>query len=153
MRRSLVLLAVLAGCGGSSPPSPSRPAAVATPRPALTAQHACGAATCSTLRVPLDRSSRAGESLALDVAVDGPPGAPVVVFLSGGPGEPGVPFLGRMRTWLGPVARRVRLVAFDQRGTGEDALKCPQLQREMGASDLTPPTRAAVEDCATGLGA
>ena len=64
------------------------------------------------------------------------------VILSGGPGQPGVPFLDRAREWLGPVAAKVRLVAIDQRGTGADALRCPALQGEMGASDLTPPTRA-----------
>ena len=44
------------------------------------------------------------------------------------------------------------MVAIDQRGTGADALDCPALQKQMGASDLTPPTRDAVEDCATTLG-
>jgi pimeloyl-ACP methyl ester carboxylesterase len=41
---------------------------------------------------------------------------------------------------------------LDQRGTGAPALRCPALQHEMGASDLTPPTRAAVVACATALG-
>ena len=48
------------------------------------------------------------------------------VFLSGGPGEPGVPFLARARKWLGPAADKVRIVAFDQRGTGDDALELPE---------------------------
>lgn len=146
MRRALVLLVVLAGCGGS------KPAAAPTPAPALTGAHACGKATCSTLRVPLDRSRRRGETLELKVAVEGARGAPAVVFLSGGPGEPGVPFLARVRKWLGPAASKLRIVAFDQRGTGEDALRCPELQKQMGASDLSPPTRAAVEACATKIG-
>jgi pimeloyl-ACP methyl ester carboxylesterase len=74
------------------------------------------------------------------------------VFLSGGPGEPAVPFLERARKWLGPAASKVRLVALDQRGTGDDALRCPALQKQMGASDLTPPTRDAVQDCAKTIG-
>jgi pimeloyl-ACP methyl ester carboxylesterase len=148
-----VLLVVLAGCGGASPAPPKpRASAVPTPEPRLTGTHPCGQATCSTLRVPLDRSRQGGETLALKVAVDGRKDAPVFVFLSGGPGEPGVPFLGRARKWLGPAASKVRMVAFDQRGTGDDALRCPALQKQMGASDLTPPTRGAVDDCAKAIG-
>ena len=154
MRRAVVLLVVIAGCGGSKAPEApkTRSTAVPTPVPELTAAHTCGKATCSTLKVPLDRSRKGGETLALKVAVEGDPGAPVFVFLSGGPGEPGVPFIARARKWLGPAADKVRIVAFDQRGTGEDALNCPQLQKEMGASDLTPPTEDAVTTCATKLG-
>jgi pimeloyl-ACP methyl ester carboxylesterase len=155
VRCAVVLLVVIAGCGSTKGPEPPKPRATAapTPVPELTAAHACGRATCSTLKVPLDRSLRGGETLALAVAVEGDPKAPVFVFLSGGPGEPGVPFLARARKWLGPAARKVRLVAFDQRGTGEHALDCPALQRQMGASDLTPPTEDAVTGCATKLGA
>jgi pimeloyl-ACP methyl ester carboxylesterase len=153
MRRALVLLVVVAGCGGASPAPPKpRATTVATPVPRLTAAKACGDATCSTLRVPLDRSRQGGETLELKVAVEGKRDAPVFLFLSGGPGEPGVPFLERARKWLGPVASKVRMVALDQRGTGDDALRCPALQKQMGASDLTPPTRAAVQDCAKAIG-
>ena len=44
-------------------------------------------------------------------------------------------------------------MAIDQRGTGAGALRCPALQREMGASDLTPPSRgrrAGVRRAASG---
>ncbi|HEY6892130.1 MAG TPA: alpha/beta hydrolase [Solirubrobacter sp.] len=150
MRRLLVLVVVVAGCGGSKAAAPVKPGATATP--ALTGAAKCGHATCSTLTVPLDRSHPGGETLKLKVAVDGPANAPVFVFLSGGPGEPGVSFTERARKWLGPVAKQVRIVGIDQRGTGEDALDCPVLQREMGASDLSPPTRAAVTTCASKLG-
>ncbi len=109
-------------------------------------------ATCSTLRVPLDRSGGTDGTLELRVAVAGPDDAPVLVVLSGGPGEPGLPFLKRAREWLGPETERVRLVAVDQRGTGGDALRCPALQKAMGASDLTPPPAAAVTACADALG-
>ena len=40
------------------------------------------------------------------------------------------------------------MVAIDQRGTGATRCAAPRCRREMGASDLTPPTRAAVTDCA-----
>ena len=41
---------------------------------------------------------------------------------------------------------------FDQRGTGAGALDCPALQRQMGASDLTVPSPAAVRSCAAAIG-
>jgi pimeloyl-ACP methyl ester carboxylesterase len=78
--------------------------------------------------------------------------APVFVVLSGGPGEPGLPFVKKAREWLGPAVEKVRLVAIDQRGTGRDALQCPALQKAMGASDLTPPPEDAVRGCAEALG-
>ena len=53
---------------------------------------------------------------------------------------------------LGPALRGYRLVMFDQRGTGAGALDCPALQRQMGASDLTVPTAAAVRSCAAAIG-
>src|SRR5829696_4837628 len=120
VRRAVVLLVVIAGCGSSkAPPAPTpRATAVPTPVPELTAAHTCGRATCSTLKVPLDRSRQGGETLSLKVAVEGAAGKPVFVLLSGGPGEPGIPFIERARKWLGPVAKQVRIVAFDQRGTG-----------------------------------
>jgi pimeloyl-ACP methyl ester carboxylesterase len=47
------------------------------------------------------------------------------------------------------VARDYRFVFIDQRGTGEfGALRCPQLQGEIGNSDIIAPSRAAVENCA-----
>jgi pimeloyl-ACP methyl ester carboxylesterase len=164
MRRlAIASLVVLAGCGGSdAPPQPvasATPSAeqtaaqrsAATPRPRLTDERRCGPATCWTLRVPLDRTRKGGETLSLRVGIEGERG-PVFVILSGGPGQPGVPFLDRARQWLGPVAAKLRLVAIDQRGTGANALRCPALQREMGASDLTPPTPGAVTGCARELG-
>ncbi|MGE5291895.1 MAG: alpha/beta fold hydrolase [Micromonosporaceae bacterium] len=54
---------------------------------------------------------------------------------------------------MGPALRGYRLVMFDQRGTGAGALNCPALQQEMGASDLTVPTPAAVRSCAAAIGA
>ncbi len=167
MRRFVALGVVLvAGCGGSSDapapeasPAPQASAsaeataaapradAAPTPVPRLRGAKPCpdvDDATCSTLRVPLDRSGGEDGTLDLRVAVAGERGAPVVVVLSGGPGEPGLPFLKRAREWLGPEVERVRLVAIDQRGTGRDALQCPALQNAMGASDLTPPPADAV---------
>src|SRR5215218_150901 len=95
VRRVVVLLVVIAGCGSSKAPEAPTPRATAvpTPVPGLTAAHTCGHATCLTLTVPLDRSRRDGETLELNVAVEGAADKPVFVLLSGGPGEPGVPFI------------------------------------------------------------
>jgi pimeloyl-ACP methyl ester carboxylesterase len=160
MKRLLVVALLAAGCGGGS----HRAAATTTPTPTPAAERdvprlsevaPCkdiARATCATLRVPLDQSGKTPGTLDLPLAISGPEGAPVLVLLSGGPGQPGLPFLDGMRKHLGAAGRRYRLVVIDQRGTGRDALRCPALQRQMGASDLTPPTAAAVKDCARRLG-
>jgi pimeloyl-ACP methyl ester carboxylesterase len=166
MRRAIVAAAVLAaGCGGSShhprrglSGSAGDPAGAVTtaPKPRLRDVARCKTiphATCATLRVPLDHGGRAPGTLDLPVAYSGPAGAPVLVLLSGGPGQPGQPFLAPFRNHLGPAAKRWRLVVIDQRGTGRDALRCPALQRAMGASDLTPPSASAVRGCAAAIGA
>ena len=153
-----------AGCGGGA----HRTAATTTPTPTATATPTderdlprlsevapcedIPRATCSTLPVPLDRSGKTAGRLDLRVAMSGPDGAPVLVFLSGGPGQPGLPFLESARRHLGAAGRTYRLVVIDQRGTGRTALRCPALQRQMGASDIAEPTRAAVEACAKRLG-
>ncbi|WP_328876394.1 alpha/beta hydrolase [Streptomyces sp. NBC_00287] len=110
--------------------------------------------TCATLTVPLDHSGRAPGRLGLKVAMADNAKAPrgVLLFLTGGPGQPGVPYVARLRQKLAPVLKDYRLVMVDQRGTGGGALQCPDLQRQMGSSDLTPPTEQAVTDCATALG-
>jgi pimeloyl-ACP methyl ester carboxylesterase len=144
MRRALVVVGVLlAGCGSSKPAAAPTETPKPTPVPKLVGD---------TLAVPLDRTKPDGESIDLKVKVEGPKDAPVFLFLSGGPGEPGVSFLPRTRKWLGPVADKVRRVAFDQRGTGTQALNCPRLQKQMGASDLSPPTQQAVTACASTIG-
>ncbi len=153
----MAVLAVLAAGCGSSHRRPERqptPAPRILPAPRLAEQRACShvaLATCFTLRVPLDRSGKVKDTLDLDVAVAGDPSDPVLVLLTGGPGQPGLPFLERFRSRLGTVARDLRLVAIDQRGTGQGALRCPALQRAMGYSDLTVPPAPAVRDCATRL--
>jgi len=160
MRRLLVVALLIAGCGGGAHRTVATTTPTATPAgegdvPRLSELAPCedvARATCSTLRVPLDHSGRTPGTLDLPVAVSGPEGAPVLVLLSGGPGQPGLPFLEAARRHLGKPGRKYRLVVIDQRGTGRDALRCPALQREMGASDLTPPTAKAVRDCAKRIG-
>jgi pimeloyl-ACP methyl ester carboxylesterase len=126
--------------------------------PKLTGQRPCPNApgfTCSTLTVPLDHSGKRAGTLSLQVAASDNTDAPrgVLLFLTGGPGQPGVPFAQRLTTRLGPIGTAYRVVLYDQRGTGAGALQCPALQAAMGSSDLTPPPAAAVRTCAKSLGA
>jgi pimeloyl-ACP methyl ester carboxylesterase len=109
---------------------------------------------CALLPVPLDHSHHARGTLSLAVAQlhPGSRKLPVLVVLTGGPGQPGASFLPRVETWLGPVAQRYRVVMIDQRGTGGGALQCPQLQAVMGGSDLTVPPPTAVTRCAAAIG-
>ncbi|MFE4973955.1 alpha/beta fold hydrolase [Kitasatospora sp. NPDC056651] len=110
--------------------------------------------TCGTLTVPLDHSGAAPGTLDLAVAVTGNTNAPRgdLLFLTGGPGQPGVPTMRRIAGKLAPVLKDYRLVMFDQRGTGRGALQCPGLQEDMGSSDLAVPRRQSVADCAAALG-
>ena len=110
--------------------------------------------TCGELRVPLDPAGHVAGDLTLQVAVSGAATAPrgVLLFLTGGPGQPGVPFIPRIAARLGAALAGYRLVMFDQRGTGADALNCPALQEIMGGSDLTVPSPAAIRQCAAGVG-
>lgn len=110
--------------------------------------------SCATLTVPLDHSGVVWGRLGLKVAMGDNADAPrgVLLFLTGGPGQPGVPFVERIAKAMGPVLEDYRLVMIDQRGTGGTALRCPGLQQQMGSSDLTPPTADAVRDCAEAIG-
>ena len=125
--------------------------------PRLSGAHRCPGArgfTCATLVVPLDHGGQAKGSLRLAVGYAGNATAPhgVLVFLTGGPGQPGVPFLDRVQSRLGSDMRGYRLVMFDQRGTGTHALKCPVLQTAAGASDLVVPPPGAIQACARAIG-
>ncbi|KAB2352624.1 alpha/beta fold hydrolase [Actinomadura rudentiformis] len=140
----------------SAPSAPSSPASKAPPT--LSDPRPCEGQpgfTCSMLTVPLDhRGKRKGE-LELQVATadnaDAPKGT--LLFLTGGPGQPGVPFITRISQRLPEVAKNYRIVMIDQRGTGDfGAINCPQLQAQVGSSDIEPPTVAAIEECAGILG-
>src|SRR3954449_8750091 len=102
--------------------------------------------TCATLDVPLDRAHPGRGTLHLHVGMGDNVHAPrgVLLVLSGGPGQPGLPILqGYVSRALSAEEHQYRIVVFDQRGTGAGALDCKALQHEMGSSDLTPPTAAA----------
>ena len=140
--------AVAPGGGPGAPPA----------RPALTGAHPCPGLrgfTCSYLAVPLDRSGKVPGTLRLQVAAGDNVHARLgtLLFLTGGPGQPGVPFVRPVDRELTPAIRAYRLVMIDQRGTGGGSLNCPGLQRQMGESDTLPPAAQAVRSCARGLGA
>ncbi|MGW1346591.1 alpha/beta hydrolase family protein [Kribbella sp. NPDC002412] len=108
--------------------------------------------TCTTLTVPLGKDD---QTLKLAVAaadnVDAPRG--VLLMLTGGPGQPGVSLLPRVRANLHPdVLREYRLVMFDQRGTGSSGINCPSLQAAVGGSDFLAAPAGTVEDCARRIG-
>ena len=147
MRLALALAALLVAAGGD--------ASAAGPR--LAAPHPCANApgfTCSTLTVPLDHAGRHPGALHLAVATADNATAPrgVLLLLTGGPGQPGVPALSRVPEIVGAEQQAYRIVMLDQRGTGAGALDCPALQAAMGSSDLVPPPAAAVRACASKLG-
>ena len=159
----LALTGCLAGCGahhhspGAHQHSPGARTTAGRRVPRLTGAHPCRGQpgfTCSTLRVPLDHARQVGGSLALAVGVASAGAAPrgVLLFLTGGPGQPGIPFLTRVRTRLRAEVAGYRLVMFDQRGTGAGALDCPALQAAAGASDLAGVRANVVAACARSIG-
>jgi pimeloyl-ACP methyl ester carboxylesterase len=159
----IALAASLTGCGATHHhPIVTRQSSVATrvatlPRPLLSGAHPCRGQpgfSCSTLQVPLDHAGQAPGTLHLAVGVSTVKTAPrgVLLFLTGGPGQPGIPFLTRIEMRLRAAFAGYRLVMFDQRGTGAGALECPQLQRAAGASDLTVVPDATVAGCARSIG-
>ncbi|MDJ0341874.1 alpha/beta fold hydrolase [Streptomyces sp. H10-C2] len=164
-RRALTGMVALAAAGvltAGAAPAPAAGPAGARDAASPHAGRLTGAApcpgqesfTCATLKVPLDHAGRTPGTLALSVAMTGNTHAPKgdLVFLTGGPGQPGVPFMTKLAGKLAPVLGQYRMVMIDQRGTGAGALQCPELQAEMGSSDLTPPTPKAVTDCAAAIG-
>ncbi|WP_369184524.1 alpha/beta fold hydrolase [Streptomyces sp. Y1] len=156
--RVAALLGTVAVVAGTTLATP----AAATPDPGrrgggVAGQAPCQGApefVCGTVDVPLDHSGATPGTLTLDVAMTGNADAPKgdLLFLTGGPGQPGVPFLGRLSTKLAPLLKDYRIVVYDQRGTGRHALDCPGLQQDMGSSDLAVPSRRSVADCAATLG-
>ena len=139
-------LVVAAGSAAAPPPSlhDAAPCAGST------------AFTCSTIDVPLDYSGSTPGTLQLHVAASDQADAPrgVLLVLTGGPGVASVPIVERLTTRAFAAERQAyRIVYLDQRGTGAGALNCPAMQKQMGTSDLFPPTAAAVRACAAKVGA
>jgi pimeloyl-ACP methyl ester carboxylesterase len=110
--------------------------------------------SCGKLTVPLDWAGQARGTLRLTVGLQNTKRPPrgVLLFLTGGPGQPGVRFIRGIRRSVGPALSGYRLVMIDQRGTGDGALRCPALQSAEGAADLAVLPRAIVAACARRLG-
>jgi len=107
---------------------------------------------CSTLTVPLDHAGRVPGSVAIKYAVQRhvPASRPVLVALSGGPGQSSVSAAESFALSLSLALKRYRLVVLDQRGTGgSGALDCPAIQREDGLAPVVPQELA---DCAEQIG-
>src|SRR5512142_2739186 len=140
-----VALGLVSGCTGAPSAQPTQPTQATQPtQPDKEAQSTAGLRdvrpcpgiagfNCGSLSVRLDPSGSVPGQLSLRVAVSGVASAPrgVLLFLTGGPGEPGVPFVPHLESRLGTALRGYRLVMFDQRGTGAGALDCSALQRQM----------------------
>lgn len=104
---------------------------------------------CATLSVPVDRSGRVAGTIPLKIAYQRG-SKPLLVALTGGPGQSGVPFASSFVMSLAPALTRYRLAVLDQRGTGRSGLlDCPALQR---LTTLAPFTPQGVADCAAALG-
>jgi hypothetical protein len=98
VRAALAALVVALVAAGSSAAAP----------PALTGTQPCAGApgfTCSTLTVPLDRTGKVPGTLKLNVAAADNTAAKrgVLLFLTGGPGQPGVPAIQRIAQRLSGV--------------------------------------------------
>ncbi|WP_433479162.1 alpha/beta fold hydrolase [Spirillospora sp. CA-142024] len=152
-------LALAASGGATAAAAPQSPHTAPTSAPRLADPHPCAGKpgfTCSFLTVPLDhRHPGRKDTLRLQVAIADNAGAPngVLLFLTGGPGQPGVPFIDGISKRMPELAKSHRFVMIDQRGTGEfGAIDCPRLQAEVDGSDIEPPTPAAVGECAGVLG-
>ncbi|MEX0666386.1 MAG: alpha/beta fold hydrolase [Acidimicrobiia bacterium] len=99
--------------------------------------HECGllipggvSATCHTLVVPEDWARPRAKTIELEVMVlesrSATPEPDPVVFLSGGPGDPGIEGFENFVT--SPMLENRDIVLFDQRGTGRSgpSLDCPE---------------------------
>jgi pimeloyl-ACP methyl ester carboxylesterase len=137
-------------------PAPKVEPSPAGPKPRLAHAAPCSVLeefTCSTLQVPLDHSNPTGPKLKLQVADSGgSPRRDVLLFLTGGPGQTGVAFAPIVADDLAPLLDDWRLVLIDQRGTGERAIECPDLQNAVGASDILTAPTSAVKRCAKIVG-
>ena len=154
---ALAAVLTVASCAGPAPEGSAPPSARSGSRSALGDPRPCPGqtdATCADLTVPLDRTGKAGGTLKLQVLTAGRPDAPrgSLLFLTGGPGQPGVSLAPTIRKRLPKALAEYRLVMIDQRGTGGGAVDCPALQSEVGSSDTVAPTAGAVRDCARTLG-
>lgn len=155
----LVAVLVAVGCTAAPPKVPGESTAgTGRAGSAWSGWHACRTAApanhrCGELTVPVDHARPDGRTLRLTVTAAGNLAAErTLLFLTGGPGQPGVRFAPAILESLARVTPSYRVVLLDQRGTGATSLRCPRLQDQLGFSDLEVPTAEAVTECAAALG-
>jgi len=146
---ALGALAVL-GSAGSAAAQTARIAPCETPR----------GAECGTVTVPLDHSGRVAGTLPLSFVRSRAAAGPArgtVVFVAGGPGQPGIPLAEELlRGPLEAVAEQFDVVFVDQRGSGRSgALRCSAAPR--GTLDVedardVDDVLQAIRRCGTELG-
>ena len=120
-------------------------AAVAPAAPAAAAERCPHGAQCAKLTVPLDHTGATPGTLTLAYARIPASGTRTgtLVALTGGPGQPGIPFADQLATELISVTDAYDLVVPDMRGTGDSsALDCRAVD-----------TPAEVAACGNALGA
>ena len=141
IRTCLLTLAALASVAALAPAAGASAGRLTGVRPC---PHAKGF-SCGTLTVPLDWAGQAQGTLRLQVGVQDDARAPrgVLLFLTGGPGQPGVPFIASVHHLLASAFSGYRLVMIDQRGTGGGALRC---RGPAGRRRLVGPGRRARRD-------
>jgi pimeloyl-ACP methyl ester carboxylesterase len=124
--------------------------ASAVAAPALTpcrGQHDFG---CATLNVPLDRTGAMPGTVPLHYAIERKGPKPVLIALSGGPGQSSVAAASSFAVSLQPALRRYRLAVLDQRGTGESGvLDCPNVQKLLSLDAFLP---TELQACANRIG-
>jgi pimeloyl-ACP methyl ester carboxylesterase len=105
--------------------------------------------SCGVLVQPLDHAHPEAAKVHLRFAVQRGK-RPLLIALSGGPGQPSVAYASSFTYSLAPALRRYRLAVFDQRGTGKSGvLNCPKLQKSGSLADIRPEDLAA---CAERIG-
>jgi pimeloyl-ACP methyl ester carboxylesterase len=111
-----------------------------------------GGFSCTTLGVPLDRSSAVAGTVTLAVErlqAGSAPSESAVVALAGGPGQAAIPVAGELASAIAPALSGRDLIVFDQRGTGDSGpLGCSALEGEGGIATIA----QAFERCARQIG-
>jgi pimeloyl-ACP methyl ester carboxylesterase len=112
---------------------------------------------CTTVPVPVDRTTALSGSISLSVARREDslsPSRDAVLALAGGPGQAALPLAKFISEAMAPALTTRDLVVFDQRGTGRsDPLNCPIFGDLQGLEGVSPTAFGAfVEQCALQIG-
>jgi pimeloyl-ACP methyl ester carboxylesterase len=147
VKRSIQLLAVaavLAGAGAAH--------AQTLPLSRCAPNDRSDRSMCGHVVVPLDYSGQLPGTLSLKVRTvppkQGPANATVLV-LAGGPGQSATPLIDAVTGLFGSRLDTRQLVTFDQRGTGDTALRCPSIE---GSDPTVTDSTDVVARCAARLG-